>query len=576
MISRNRLFAVLRSVVADFASVEKIFVDQGEDVSDVKKYLKMFKELRDGQKIKEIEDKNIDNWGKKPFSDLIEFVDSLQNLPTEIRQLRQKKIKGAKLVAENKDWFVYEVSEYDASKHLTEGAGWCIKHESHWLNYTEGKGDNRPSDFYFLISKTRSNDRTAGDPPLYVDKWKKIALQVFENGKKLYWDVPDKSHNELPPEVASTVPEFTPVFSGRIKINNHLFRCDTLKEIPANSKIDKLDSKTLKSLKSLKEIPENIEVGTLDLRDTTVEKIPKLTCNKLFLNFPECKVKELPEGIKINELYLDNSPDIKLPENLSLDKLSLTGSEISELPKNLIITALGLNLSKTKIKELPEKLSVNSLHLNNLVQKIPKDTTVTHHLDLSESDNVEIPEGFSVRSICWGISKVSKLPTGFKVTDDNLDLSTSNITELPERLVVGGELKLPKGVKTLPEWLQADSLNLQNSEIKELPWNLKVSSLNINNTKIKELPIQVSFRVLSLRNTPIEKLPPELKEVGFLDIRGTGIENLSELKEVDTVYLNDKVHTLPPGLEVGKRIYVKENQLKEIPENMASKVVEIY
>lgn len=574
MISRNRLFAVLRSVVADFASVEKKFVDQGEDVSDVKKYLKMFKELRDGQKIKEIEDKNIDNWGKKPFSDLIEFVDSLQNLPTEIRQLRQKKIKGAKLVAENKDWFVYEVSEYDASKHLTEGAGWCIKHESHWLNYTEGKGDNRPSDFYFLISKTRSNDRTAGDPPLYVDKWKKIALQVFENGKKLYWDVPDKSHNELPPEVASTVPEFTPVFSGRIKIDNQLFRCDTLKEIPANSKIDKLDSKTLKSLKSLKEIPENIEIAILDLRDTAIEKIPKITCYKLYLNFPECKVKELPEDIKVSELYLDNSPDIKLPENLSLSKLSLTDSRISELPKNLTVSG-ELDLSKTKIKELPEDLRVEFLCLNNLIKKIPT-STYAKALDLSGSDDVEIPEGFSVGTICWGLSKVSKLPEGFKVTHDNLDLSTSNITELPELLLVGGELKLPKGVKTIPEWLQADSLNLQNSEIKELPWNLKVGSLNINNTKIKELPVQVSFKLLSLRNTPIEKLPPELKEVGFLDIRGTEIESLSELKKVDTVYLNDKVHTLPPDLEVGKRVYVKENQLKDVPENLASKIVEIY
>jgi len=570
MIRRNKLFDVLRFVVADFASVKKKFIEQGEEEAEVEKYLKMFKELRDSQKIREIEDKNIDNWGKKPFTQLVEFVESLVDLPTEIRQLKQKNIKGAKLVAENDEWYVYEISQYEASRHLADGAGWCIKHENHWLDYTIKKRTN--SDFYFLISKTRSNERTTRDPPLYVDKWKKIALQIDETGSITYWDVPDTSHTSLPAEV-SNIPEFTPVFSGRITIDGKKSRLDSIKEIPEGSTIDKIDAGVLKKLK---EIPEYIKVGIIDLNGTDIEKIPPIACQKLYLNFPECKVKEIPEDVDITELYLDKSPDIILPKGLTVDIISLVNSKVSKLPEHMKVKGI-LDLSSSVIDEIPIGLKVNSLYLNKLIKKIPSGTEIYKNLDLSLAEDVELPDNLHLDSI-KGVSNLSKLPNGFYVRNDDLDLSESKIKELPENLtVLSGELKIPKGITHLPPWLRAEKLDLQNSDVVSIEWNTKVNQLNINNTKIKELPLHKSYLYLSLRNTPVEEIPEEIKSVGFLDIRGTKIEKIPDsLKNVSTMYINDKISSLPETLSVEKRVYAKEGQLQVIPEHLASKVMEIY
>ena len=175
-------------ILADFKSVEKKFVDKGADKEEAKKYLDFFKTLRDEHKLK-ADEKNIDTWGKKPFEEFQAFIDDKTSEKKHIRQL--KPMEGATLVAENDNWFVYNITDYEASKRYGEGTKWCITQEKWWNKY------RRRVNFYFLISKKLDE----------ANKWFKIALQVPRKGKNTYWDSLDNSYDKLPTKLS--VPKFT-------------------------------------------------------------------------------------------------------------------------------------------------------------------------------------------------------------------------------------------------------------------------------------------------------------------------------------------------------------------------------
>lgn len=172
------LIATLKElfVTGDFKSVEVKFEKQGIPSGQVKDYLSKFKKLRDDQKIKDPNEKNVDYWGKQDFKELKKFVDKLGGLSPEIRKLQQKNIKGAELVAENEDWYAYWIKSYEASKFLSEDTEWCIKHKDHYDSYAI------KNNIYFYISKNRDKD----------DKYFKVAVLYDMGGMLEWWDAKDK------------------------------------------------------------------------------------------------------------------------------------------------------------------------------------------------------------------------------------------------------------------------------------------------------------------------------------------------------------------------------------------------
>lgn len=181
------LIRILKTIVADFKSVEKKFEQQGIEKDAIKKYLDLFKSLRDSQKLKQ-EDRNIDSWGKKPFEEFKEFLDSKSEEKKHVRLL--KPMDGAELITENEDWFVYNITEYEAAKRYGEGSSWCITQQQWWNKYKSR------TNFYFLISKKLDENN-----PMF-----KIAVAVPKKGAETYWDAKDISHKELPKEL--NIPKF--------------------------------------------------------------------------------------------------------------------------------------------------------------------------------------------------------------------------------------------------------------------------------------------------------------------------------------------------------------------------------
>lgn len=164
-------------VTSDFKSVQKKFTDKGIDKDTVKKYLDDFKILRDQRDLGE--NKDIDQWGKKPWNEFKEFVNQLKETKSKSVQKKIKKSEGAELVMEDDDWFIYRIITHEAAQLYGSGTKWCITDANgeHWRKYVrEG------SCFYFLISKKADSKST----------YYKMAAQVDDNDDVILWNAIDQ------------------------------------------------------------------------------------------------------------------------------------------------------------------------------------------------------------------------------------------------------------------------------------------------------------------------------------------------------------------------------------------------
>ena len=122
---------------------------------------------------------------------------------------------------------------------------------------------------------------------------------------------------------------------------------------------------------------------------------------------------------------------------------------------------------------------------------------------------------------------IEELEQMMRENRDNLNLSNTKITSLPDNLTVGG------------------GLFLCNTKITSLPDNLTVGGgLDLSNTKITSLPDNLTVGgILYLSNTKITSLPDNLAVGGSLDLRGTLITSLPDNLKVggEIIYDGGKI-----------------------------------
>lgn len=158
--------------------------------------------------------------------------------------------------------------------------------------------------------------------------------------------------------------------------------------------------------------------------------------------------------------------------------------------------------------------------------------------------------------------------------DGNIELSGSEITQLPDNLTVNGELILRNtDIKDLPNNLTVgDYLELWNTRIESIPDNLIVGgSLYLNDTGIKSLPNNLTVGgCLELCNTPIKSLPDNLIVGGSLFLNNTDIKSLPDnLMVRRTIELrNTRITSLPDNLTVGCVLDIRDTRIKSLPDNL--------
>lgn len=216
----NRVLSALKKliVISDFKTAKTKFASQGIEKDVIDSYFKKFKEVRDQNKIKETEKKNIDTWANKPWKDFRAFVDSLETTVSKTQTKKQPwKLatpEGATKVAENSEWVIYLVEDFKASKKLGT-RNWCIsRDESAWYDHTEPNEDYPDEEqfiFYFALSKTKSykeTGKTESNKIKYEDPWHRLAIQVHWNDVSSYWDAEDVAYPSLKGTGVTQLPEF--------------------------------------------------------------------------------------------------------------------------------------------------------------------------------------------------------------------------------------------------------------------------------------------------------------------------------------------------------------------------------
>jgi hypothetical protein len=136
----------------------------------------------------------------------------------------------------------------------------------------------------------------------------------------------------------------------------------------------------------------------------------------------------------------------QMPETLTvIGPLMLRGDRVKSLPDRIIVKSDFSLSHNSKITRLPSGMTVfGSLTVRNTqVRDLPAIMTVQGNVTLASNRIKELPEGFHV---CGNLTLreplLKKLPKGLKVGGALNVLNNTELSELPENLVVDGDLHI--------------------------------------------------------------------------------------------------------------------------------------
>jgi acetyltransferase-like isoleucine patch superfamily enzyme len=176
--------------------------------------------------------------------------------------------------------------------------------------------------------------------------------------------------------------------------------------------------------------------------------------------------------------------------------------------------------------------------------------------------------GFERRTIT-NIKLVSSM-----VINDDLDLSFSDITEVPDNITINGNLDLynSKIRKIGKNLVVKGNCDLSQLPIEELPDNVSIGgSLNLSYSKIRKIGKNLVVNgYCDLRYTPIEELPDNVSIGGNLDLSFSNIKKIGKNLVVKSSC--DLSHTpieeLPDNVNVVGNLYLSYSNIKKIGKNL--------
>lgn len=325
----------------------KEFITKYGDDGELSFFIDKFKFLKTRNKITGVE-ADIDYWIKKPLSEFKKMVNSFDD--ESVKSSNEiKKEATSNIVAENDDYFIYEIKSAEEAYALGRGTHWCVASGSKkdasemWKYYTNGFGG--PSVFYFAIKKklgkiqllkSRGADDD-GKANLYP-YWDKIAIQVKYNSVS-YWDSGDHEHKDSSLMLGDGVvlPKF------EMKRPEVLFPCseidgDGVYNITGDLileerhfdgtgslvvKIDSVDGNVvcgnLESIGNLKNFPTNIK-GSLKVYgceniESLISPIRKIGSNILINKCRSLRDISL-DVYNVKDVYIGNCPSLRTLKHL--------------------------------------------------------------------------------------------------------------------------------------------------------------------------------------------------------------------------------------------------------------------
>ena len=259
---------------------------------------------------------------------------------------------------------------------------------------------------------------------------------------------------------------------------------------------------------NIKQLPDNLTCKRLNVSDTPITTLPKLSTNILSIN--NTKIPEISNETKFRELLCSNSKLSKLPDGIKCAGITLKNLPMKTLPKELEVSEL--YIESCKITQIPQDLKVKSLQVYEGAIKFPN-TFKTHTLNLEDLTDLKLPNNLSAKLVTISNCKISKAPD-ILVDCKSVIIRYSTLNSLPNDLSLT-TLELEKvTLKKLPSNLKAKNIVLINVPITEIPNDMEADLLYLTKlTKPLTIPKDVKIKLIRVRNEDYMSLITNLSSV---------------------------------------------------------------
>ena len=178
--------------------------------------------------------------------------------------------------------------------------------------------------------------------------------------------------------------------------NLNISYCKNIKKISTPLKLSKLEAAYCDNLS---EITDPIEVSELlDLRQSSVSKLPNHLNTKV-INVYNCKnIKELEKGVHFQTLYASHSGLAKLNDDLNCRTVLANHTQIKKIPNNF--SANKANFANTPIRTIPLDIQVGQLFIDNTDVKVVPANVQIEKLSLFNVPIQTIHYSKHLKSIC--------------------------------------------------------------------------------------------------------------------------------------------------------------------------------
>lgn len=198
---------------------------------------------------------------------------------------------------------------------------------------------------------------------------------------------------------------------------------------------------------------------------------------------------------------------------------------------------------------LPDNLVVDGdLRCFEQSKKLPKGLKVKKKLDISDTQITEIPDDCEFGSLDMSETKITKLRDNLEL--DELRTYNSSLQQLPKGLKVKG------------------TLCISNTGITENPDDCEFGELFSRDSKLTKLRDNLTLNYLNVRNSLLTELPKGLKVNGDLDISYTDIMEIPDDCEFDSLYMCcTRITRLRDNLILSD-LWIDNSFLKELPKKL--------
>jgi hypothetical protein len=232
--------------------------------------------------------------------------------------------------------------------------------------------------------------------------------------------------------------------------------------------------------------------------------------------------------------------------------LKLEGRDIDYFPSIIKRVSGELNIQRTKLQNLDHLEEAGTIKAAGLetLQSMNSLTSVEEHLFIAETNIRSLPSLQMVGGLSASEAENLESLPRLRIVKNSLSIWGTKIKTLPELTMVGSRLSA-KGLVTLTS----------------LPKLQKVGNLQIKGTNIRQLPELRIAETLYASHVVSLSAIPRLQKAGSLNIEGTSVRELPSLVEVDDLFAEGLItlQKLPKLQNVFGVCLLSETSIKSLP-----------